>query len=102
MPTIFLFTIFCLENPVGSLEEHFRKSLGDEYSKWFHQGGGIGGASQLNSSLPGVMEEGCVEREERRKSGGVEARIQAVKGEAEQEALKAFKEDQDMAGYTGK
>ena len=51
------------------------------------------------------MEEGNGDREERLAAAAAtagEARLQAVKGEAEQEAIRAFKEDQDMSGYTGK
>ena len=49
------------------------------------------------------MEDGNGDREERLAAATAgEARLQAVKGEAEQEAIRAFKEDQDMSGYTGK
>ena len=91
-----------LENPVGSLEEHFRKSLGDEYSKWFHQGGG-GVPPPVPS--PGDMEIDVGTEKRRstdsvREGGGVVPRIKGEKL-GEEEVLKAFKDDQDMSGYTG-
>ena len=64
--------VFCRvsENgAIGSLEEHFRKSLGDDYSKVFQQDKNKG---KKPAEQPSV------------------------------DPVKAFKEDLDMTGYTGK
>ena len=89
------------------MEEHFRKSLGEEYSKLFHQqkkkeeggppreevGAGRGKEREEDRGM-GVEERGATEGG----GGGV-----VVKGERmdSEDAVKAFKDDVDMSGYTG-